>query len=113
MLKDADFVAFRYSRAVTPNVTIICVCAHVYTQVHTHTHTCAHPQLRPGEGWGSGETADTVELSLGTSPLHTPPNTAEILHRTLLWRPCEGTPVLKLLEKSKVSSASRYIHVLH
>lgn len=99
MLKDADFVAFRYSRAVTPNVTIICVCAHVHTQAHTHM--CAHPQVRPGEGWGSGETADTVELSLGTSPPHPHFHTAELLHRMSLWGPCERTQGLKLLENEK------------
>lgn len=39
MLKDADFVAFRYSRAVTPNVMIICVCVCMCTLKYTHTHT--------------------------------------------------------------------------
>ena len=89
MLKDADFVAFRYNRAVTPNVMIICVCVRMCTLKYTHTHTCAHPQLRPGEGRGSGETADTVEPSLGTSPLHNSPST-QLSSCTEL---CSGDPV--------------------
>lgn len=100
VLKDADFVAFRYSRAVSPNVMIICVCVHMCTLKYTHTHVCTSTVKAWGGLGGLGRLQ--IQWSCPSALPHPQPPSTQLSSCTEC---SSGDPVrtqeLKLLENQK------------